>query len=297
MKDTQTKLSVQIHNVDLVADELDYLIAREKPLDDDSDSESDSDSVTDFDNLDEIAKDIHTDTQCLLDLGSRFDECAVGPVPREQPIHVDDLDSSPRFVDQMQWPAPQYHQKLDSQQGKAKSALALDYRAEEEKDQGRDFQETRSEMASTTFHDSALGTSVVPPSSGFTRIQCDDSLLTEVAGNDGLVTASSSTIPGDTKTSGAFSAGNASSDPIKCRYCAWQPDSRFRSVRKLKQALEKHIKRNHEARGHFCPVCSQSFRNRPDNVKPHMARKHPELLDSFYPKTTQSIMPTLDKTS
>lgn len=286
--------------MDLVADELDYLIAREKPPDDDSDSESDIDSVTDFYNLDEIARDIHTDTQCLLDLGSRFDECAVGPVPKERPSHVDDLDSSPRFVEQTQWTAPQYQQKLASRSGKAKWALALDYRAGEEKDQGRDFQETRSEMASTTFHDSALGTSAVAPSPGFPWIQREDPPTTEGAGNDGLVTASSSTIPGDTKTSGALSAGIASSgteDPIKCQYCAWQPVRWGRSVQKLRLAVEKHIKRNHEARDDFCPVCLQGFRNRPDNMKPHIARKHPDVFDSFYPKTTQSTLPTLDKMS
>ncbi|KAL1853897.1 hypothetical protein Daus18300_011639 [Diaporthe australafricana] len=71
----------------------------------------------------------------------------------------------------------------------------------------------------------------------------------------------------------------------ECQYCQWKPEPDFRSMKKLKQAVQKHIKRNHESQDYHCPVCSQAFKNRPENVKPHVFRKHRLVFDSIYPKT------------
>lgn len=43
-----------------------------------SDSDSDFDSISEVEDLLDIAEDLRTDTQCLLDLGARFDEEALG---------------------------------------------------------------------------------------------------------------------------------------------------------------------------------------------------------------------------
>lgn len=81
---------------------------------------------------------------------------------------------------------------------------------------------------------------------------------------------------------------DAESPPcLQCSICQWAPDTKVRrSQRKLKMAMEKHMKRNHQSRGYSCPICNQGFRNRPDNVKQHIRRKHPESFDSLYPKET-----------
>lgn len=52
-----------------------------------------------------------------------------------------------------------------------------------------------------------------------------------------------------------------------------------RSIKQRQTAVERHMKRNHS---HHCPICLQSFKNCPDNVKPHVARKHPQLLSTLY---------------
>lgn len=74
-------------------------------------------------------------------------------------------------------------------------------------------------------------------------------------------------------------------DIPECPTCQWRPDRTvLRSIKKEKLAVERHIKRNHKAQNYSCPICPQTFRNRPDNVKPHVARKHPESYHSLYPK-------------
>lgn len=73
----------------------------------------------------------------------------------------------------------------------------------------------------------------------------------------------------------------------KCPDCEWAPDmGGNRSFMKLKQAVEKHLKRNHRSENYKCPFCSQSFKNRPDNVKPHIRRKHPEEFSKRYQNPT-----------
>lgn len=81
-----------------------------------------------------------------------------------------------------------------------------------------------------------------------------------------------------------------------CRECGWVPDmGANRSFMKLRQAVEKHFKRNHQSKDHQCKVCKQTFRNRPDNVKPHVKRKHPEMLAKLYPKAAAQGRSQSDK--
>lgn len=110
----------------------------------------------------------------------------------------------------------------------------------------------------------------------------DDGFFMEVAGSD----APTSPGPSSSTTSEAPLSPAHSSTP-ECKQCEWKPEAGVRSMKRMKQAVQKHIKRNHESRDYKCPVCDQPFKNRPDNVKPHVFRKHRLLFDSIYPKTVQ----------
>ncbi|KAG6358855.1 hypothetical protein INS49_012374 [Diaporthe citri] len=69
----------------------------------------------------------------------------------------------------------------------------------------------------------------------------------------------------------------------ECKICRWKPDTSVkRSLKRLAAAVEKHITRNHRSKDSQCPICYQVFKNRPDNVKPHVARKHADMLASLY---------------
>lgn len=88
----------------------------------------------------------------------------------------------------------------------------------------------------------------------------------------------------DSPTTSEASPPAVGSPTPKCKICKWVPDTSVkRSLKKLAAAVEKHITRNHKSRNSQCPICYQVFKNRPDNVKPHVARKHADMLASLYP--------------
>lgn len=73
---------------------------------------------------------------------------------------------------------------------------------------------------------------------------------------------------------------------LQCEICQWEPDKRGkRSFDKLRLAVDKHRKRNHLSRDYHCKVCNRSFKNRQDNVKPHVRRAHPNEFPGIYPDT------------
>lgn len=118
----------------------------------------------------------------------------------------------------------------------------------------------------------------------------ENGIALEVAGStypahDSFSPVSSDVTMGDTPPTGEDSPSAASDISIpKCTICEWKPDTSVRrSVKRLVAAVEKHITRNHRSRNSQCPICYQVFKNRPDNVKPHVVRKHPEMLASLYP--------------
>lgn len=77
-----------------------------------------------------------------------------------------------------------------------------------------------------------------------------------------------------------ISGESSDSSMLQCPKCQWTPDcvTGFRA----RAAVDKHCKRNHLVQANPCPVCPQNFRNRPDNVKPHVERKHPEVFERLY---------------
>lgn len=121
----------------------------------------------------------------------------------------------------------------------------------------------------------------------------DHGITLEVAGSaypvqDSFLPTPSDAITADSPRTSEESSPVTNSLVPKCEICQWKPDTSVKkSLKKLAAAVEKHVKRNHQSRDYQCSICHQSFRNRPDNVKPHIARKHPEMLEKLYPKTAQ----------
>lgn len=102
----------------------------------------------------------------------------------------------------------------------------------------------------------------------------------------------------DSPPSSEDSPPAAGSSIPKCKFCQWEPDTSVkRSLKRLAAAVEKHITRNHRSKNSQCPICYQVFKNRPDNVKPHVIRKHPEKLPSLYPTKAVLDAPPNEKPS
>ncbi|KAL7621498.1 hypothetical protein AAE478_008822 [Parahypoxylon ruwenzoriense] len=157
------------------ADKLKYLTQQDETEDTDSDTSSEASSVCGSTELDEIAEDLKTDAQCLLDLGSRFDERVVRPVSTEKavdPSQISTWDPSRNFIDRIRWRYPQCDADLTKRLGKANWARVLKFQETKNlNSRKRQSPESKSaadvatntgssKVASTTFHDSGLGSSV-----------------------------------------------------------------------------------------------------------------------------------------
>jgi hypothetical protein len=179
----QTQLASQVTRVTTAAGKLKYLIQQDDAYDSDSDTSSEASEAAGVTELDEIAEDLRTDTQCLMDLGSRFNEQAVGPTIITEvavdPTKLSIWDPSTNFIDRIRWRFPRCDEALTERLGKANWARVLRY--QEVKAQNIRPLETNistskqsvaaiamkpasSKVASTTFHESGLGTSIAEPS-------------------------------------------------------------------------------------------------------------------------------------
>ncbi|KAK7937956.1 uncharacterized protein PG986_014824 [Apiospora aurea] len=135
-------------------------------------SELDSDASSDGGDSDlgEIAADLRTDTQCLLDLGSRFREPAVGPVANESAAKLEDgISWNPEqsFIERIPQRYPRCEAALAERLGKASWLRVL--HCQELKTENTKLPQQKAathtdtaatKPASTTFHDSGLGSSV-----------------------------------------------------------------------------------------------------------------------------------------
>jgi uncharacterized C2H2 Zn-finger protein len=174
----RAKLDAKANTVAQAADRLKYLVQQDNSVDSDSDSSSDSSSDAGASDLEEIADDLRTDTECLLDLGSRFKENTVGPVIAEtavDPSLLSTWDPSNNFVDRIRWRFPSCEAKLAERLGKAnwarvircneaKSAVSHQHQASltsqsKAMKPAATIGSSRGD-ASTAFQDSALGSSV-----------------------------------------------------------------------------------------------------------------------------------------
>jgi hypothetical protein len=174
-----------MHKVEL----LKLIGSQDGPVDSDDDSDTESESSANSDTaaeIDDIAEDLKTDTECLLDLGSRFKEQAVGPVVIETAVDPDELiiwDPSDTFIDRVRWRYPKCDPEVSQRLGRANWTRVL--RQQTLKDMNSRKVEPRphdqvepcgrprfvpesvksketaqSEATATTFRDSALGSSI-----------------------------------------------------------------------------------------------------------------------------------------
>lgn len=97
--------------------------------------------------------------------------------------------------------------------------------------------------------------------------------------------ASDFAMTGTTPSSDGASPDSGDSALPQCPWpqCGWTPVRGKRSAKKLRMAVDKHYKRNHQSRDHYCKICFQCFKNRLDNVKPHVHRKHRDRYAELYP--------------
>ncbi|KAH7324243.1 hypothetical protein B0I35DRAFT_475505 [Stachybotrys elegans] len=136
----------------------------------DSDGDSDVSSDDGGGDLIDISEDIKTDTQCLLELVSRFQEPTVGITAKESAVKLETLGSwnpAQIFIDRLLQRYPQCEASLAAHLGNASWSQFLHCR--QTRTQNIEWQKLEesplicdaiSKPASTMFHDSGLGTSV-----------------------------------------------------------------------------------------------------------------------------------------
>lgn len=74
------------------------------------------------------------------------------------------------------------------------------------------------------------------------------------------------------------------SQGLYCTICGWKPETlKDRPIQKRKQAVQKHIKRNHKTENFTCEICKITIKKRRDNLKDHVKRKHPDRFPDLYP--------------
>ncbi|KAI4593857.1 hypothetical protein KJ359_008898 [Pestalotiopsis sp. 9143b] len=184
LQDRATDITQKVELLKLVASQDD---AEDSESDTESESSQSPDTAVE---LDEIAEDLKTDTECLLDLGSRFKEEAVGPVLKETAVDPDELvdwDPSHTFIDRVRWRYPKCEVEVARRLGRANwsrvlrqqtvkdvslvqvkprtsEAVEPTVRSHLEQDSAKGSEKskkaTSSEATATSFRDSALGSSV-----------------------------------------------------------------------------------------------------------------------------------------
>lgn len=133
----------------------------------DSDSsDSDSDLAFADEDLQEIVENLRTDAQCLLDLGARFDEPALGIATTPErpllPAQAKTWEPTLNFVERIQWRYPKCDEELSIRLGKVNWARVVKCHEVKSRQQREKLQEawTTVPEASTTLHDSGIGTSI-----------------------------------------------------------------------------------------------------------------------------------------
>ncbi|PVH71686.1 hypothetical protein DL98DRAFT_596710 [Cadophora sp. DSE1049] len=123
-------------------------------------SDSDSYSVTESDELDEIAEDLETDTQCLMDLDALIKAPAPDPVKETLPDRQETSEWSPHqlYCEGIINRFPKAKQDLVNRLALANFERFLRNKSDREKNMREDRQEEAS--GGTRFNDSGLGTSL-----------------------------------------------------------------------------------------------------------------------------------------
>ncbi|KAK8028448.1 hypothetical protein PG991_005504 [Apiospora marii] len=324
-EEERLRLSSKITDVVLAADKIKFLIEHDDNGNSDSDGSSDTSSQAEADDLDEIAEDLVTDTQCLMDLGSRFQEEHVGPVNVEPAVSAAQLvtwDPSMNFVDRVRWRYPQCEVAVAERLGKANWARVLRHRETVSENTRPELvmlsttnpvpaKPAPSQVASTTFHDSALGSSV-------------PSVPLDVPGLDNATTEYAETMvsyragQGDSVRVPPLPDGAREGKPFGCVGCGMNVTMKAKSAWKkhlfldlkpyicleggctfdglpfeTKAQWKDHLSLEH---GYFnssmatsaCPVCQEDISNSQTTVNVHLARHLEEIALTVLPTNLDS---------
>ncbi|KAK6219294.1 hypothetical protein LQW54_002282 [Pestalotiopsis sp. IQ-011] len=138
-----TECSLKAANLSILAEKLSMLVQGDDDSDfsssdesSDSGTDEDDDDITRAEKLREVAEDLTLDTECLLDLGARFDEQVVNPLVNEEavdPQTVDGWDPSEHFVERIRRLYPTCDDGLAKRLGKANWERVLKFQESKEK--------------------------------------------------------------------------------------------------------------------------------------------------------------------
>ncbi|KAI1409940.1 hypothetical protein F5Y13DRAFT_202569 [Hypoxylon sp. FL1857] len=172
----QAQLRSKVARTSQASERMSFLVHSGEPDDRDSDSDGESDADSDAsdsepEELEEIAEDLRTETQCLLDLGPRFEEEPVGPVVTENPVNPGpsiSWDPSEHFSERIRKRYPDCDTTVARRLGKVSWNRLL--RCQELKARNEQLRSVATGnkvagtiVASTAFNDSGLGSSVSDP--------------------------------------------------------------------------------------------------------------------------------------
>ncbi|KAI0602749.1 hypothetical protein F4775DRAFT_155029 [Biscogniauxia sp. FL1348] len=318
--DQQAQLDAKVAAVVHAADKLKYLAQNDEAGDSDSDTSSDTSSISGAADLDDIVEDLKTDAECLLDLGSRFDEKTVGETVTENavdPVVLGSWDPSRTFVDRICWRYPQCDDDLAERLGKANWARVLEY--QKTKDQNARLLQpevstsnscvevsdkaSSKKVSSTAFYDSALGSSV--PSAPPSFSQYAETVVSYHGGQ-----GESIRIP-------ALPEGAKNGIPFACVGCGRTVTMVNKSVWKqhlfsdlkpyvcldgncafnhtpfsTKLEWEDHLTLDHDYAGKAddftCPICQERISNGLVHVKTHLTRHLEEISLTILPTNLDS---------
>ncbi|KAK8051670.1 hypothetical protein PG993_003055 [Apiospora rasikravindrae] len=313
----RTRLSTKITDITHAADKIKFLIEHDDTGDSDSDTSSVASSHAGDTDLEEIAEDLLTDTQCLMDLGSRFQEEHVGPVTVEPAASATQLitwEPSMNFVDRVRWRYPQCETGLAERLGKANWARVLRHRETVSENSRAELvvlsstnKAAPSQTASTTFHDSALGSSV--PSnivaSGNTATEYAETMVSYRAGR------------GDSVRVPPLPDGALEGKPFTCVGCgimvtiktksAWKKHlfldlkpyiclvdecafdiSPFPTKVQWEDHLLEHAPLGSSSSISECPICQDDSSNSQTTAKAHLARHLEEIALTVLPTNPDS---------
>ncbi|KAI9146994.1 Zinc finger transcription factor ace1 [Paramyrothecium foliicola] len=315
----QAPLLDKVAVVAQATDKLTYLAQHDEPADSDSDTSSELSSDTYTSVLEDIAEDLKTDTECLLDLGSRFNEDTVGPVLKEiavDPGLLSTWDPSRNFVDRIRWRYPQCEARLAEQLGKANWSRVIKY---QERKSANVWPQQQAEAqlnprtqtatisgsagkASTTFHDSAIGSSI--PSAPAASLYAE-TIVSYRGGQGESVRVPS--LPEEALRSVPFVCVGCGDSVVISSKSAWkkhlfsdiQPyvcvvvdcnyvDAPFST----KNEWENHSATEHDlyqaSESFDCPICQETLQKTPVKMRSHIARHLEEIALTILPTNPDS---------
>ena len=169
------RVSRKLADIGEDVERLEYLIEHDDIEDSDSDESTDGSSYSGIPSLADIAQDLATDTECLIDLGSRLEDHTARLANGEAAVAPGQIssewDPSEVFIERIRRRYPECRVELAERLGRANLARWIRRQEVPMEAPGSDIDEeviiqprnAATVVASTTFHDSGLGSSRYAP--------------------------------------------------------------------------------------------------------------------------------------